>query len=150
MADKDHSYWMKIALTEAEKALTENEIPVGAVLIKNQQVILSDHNRTRQKNDPTAHAEKLIIDEMLSRREKYLNDYILYVTLEPCPMCAGIIVLAKLGQMVFGAYDPKTGAAGSLYNIPLDKQLNHNPQVSGGILDVECGKILKDFFSSKR
>jgi len=147
---KDYSYWIEFALQEAEIALSEDEIPVGAVLIKDNKLILRNHNRTRQLNDPTAHAEKLIITEIISQGEKYLNDYTLFVTLEPCTMCAGMLILAKLGVLVFGAYDPKSGAAGSLYNIPLDRQLNHNPQVIGGILDEKCGELLKEFFQAKR
>jgi|SRR5690554_19433 tRNA(adenine34) deaminase len=150
MAVCDNQYWMKFALQEAEKALKEDEIPVGAALIKDGKLILSNHNRTRQNNDPTAHAEKLIIQEIIKKREKVLYEYTLYVTLEPCTMCAGMLVLAKLGKLVYGTKDPKTGAVGSLYNIPEDKQLNHNIEVISGILSEECGNLLRKFFQSKR
>ena len=150
MAVKEYSDWMNIALEEAEQAFSENEIPVGAILVRDNTLILRNHNRTRQNNDPTAHAEKIIIEDILSTGVKQLYDYKLFVTLEPCPMCAGLLVLAKIGVLVFGAYDPKSGAAGSIYNIPLDRQLNHNPTLIGGILDEKCGQILKDFFQTKR
>ncbi len=141
---------MKLALQEAAKALTVDEIPVGAVLVKDEKLILSNHNRTQQERDPTAHAEKLIINEIINRGEKYLYDYTLYVTLEPCIMCAGMLMLAKIGVLVFGAYDPKSGGVGSIYNILSDRQLNHNPKIVDGIMAEECGTILKKFFFSKR
>ena len=146
----DHNCWMQKALREANNALSEDEIPVGAVLVKNDKVIAENHNRTRQLRNPTAHCEKLIVEEMIAKGEKYLYDYSLYVTLEPCAMCAGILILARIGMIVFGCYDPKTGAAGSLYNIPSDRQLNHNPVLIGGVRADECSALLKDFFSSKR
>ncbi|MCB5230438.1 MAG: tRNA adenosine(34) deaminase TadA [Candidatus Cloacimonas sp.] len=145
-----HDYWMSFALKEAEKALEENEIPVGAILVKESSIIAQNHNRTRQMSDPTAHAEKLVIEEIISKGEKYLYDFTLYVTLEPCSMCAGTIVLARVGTVVFGAFDGKTGAVGSLYNIPADRQLNHNPKIIRGVKSTECSELLKEFFKSKR
>jgi len=150
MAAGDNQYWMKFALQEAEKALEKDEIPVGAVLVKDGNLIISNHNRTRQNNNPTAHAEKLVIEEIIRKREKFLYDYTLFVTLEPCSMCAGMLILSKLGSLVYGARDPKSGAVGSLYNIPSDKQLNHNIEVVSGVLSQECGELLKRFFQSKR
>jgi tRNA(adenine34) deaminase len=150
MAAGDNQYWMKFALQEAEKALEEDEIPVGAVLVKDGNLIISNHNRTRQNNNPTAHAEKLVIEEIIRKREKFLYDYTLFVTLEPCSMCAGMLILSKLGSLVYGARDLKSGAVGSLYNIPSDKQLNHNIEVVSGVLSQECGELLKRFFQSKR
>lgn len=150
MDNRQHEIWMKEALQEAEKALCEDEIPVGAVLVRNNEIVYREHNRTRQLSDPTAHCERLIIEKAVRTGQKYLQEHTLYVTLEPCPMCAGMLVLARIGSVVFGCYDPKTGAVGSLYNIPADKQLNHNPEVIGGILNEECSLILRQFFTSKR
>lgn len=150
MSEYDHSYWMKIALIEAEKALQEDEIPVAALLVKNDNLISKNHNRTRQLQDPLAHAEKLVVEEVIGSGAKFLNDYVLYVTLEPCTMCAGLLVLSRLGTLVIGADDPKSGAIGSLYNIALDKQLNHNISVVRGILTEDCSQILKNFFQNKR
>ena len=147
---KDDKYWMGIALEEAIKATEEDEIPVGAVLISDNEIKARNHNRTRQLNDPTAHAEKLVIKEIIKKGEKFLYDYTLYVTLEPCSMCAGVLVLARLGRLVFGAYDPKSGAVGSIFNIPADKQLNHNPQITGGVYGEESSALLTEFFKTKR
>ena len=144
-----HEHWMFIALEEAKLALSENEIPVGAVLVRDDQVILKNHNRTRESKNPLSHAEMLILQEIMLK-EKYLYDYSLYVTLEPCLMCSGAIILSKVGTLVFGAYDPKTGVVGSVYNVLTDKHFNHHPEIISGILSEECGKILIDFFKSKR
>lgn len=143
-------YWMQFALQEARSALHEDEVPIGAILVKNEQLIFADHNRTNQTNDPRAHAEKLILDKAAAAGIKFLNEYTLYVTLEPCTMCAGMLIWSRLGRLVFGAYDPKAGAVGSIYNVLKDKNLNHNPQVCTGVLATECGKLLKDFFQNKR
>ncbi len=149
MEDK-HYYWMNEALEEAKKAYAENEIPVGAVLVADDRLVCRDHNRTRQLSDPTAHAEKLIIEAILAQGVKFLYDYTLYVTLEPCSMCAGMIILSRIGTIVTGADDPKTGAAGSLYNLLLDRQLNHNPKLIAGIAAAESSILLKKFFQEKR
>lgn len=148
--DENHYYWMGLALEEAKKAYHEDEIPVGAVLIADNQPVCREHNRTRQLSDPTAHAEKLILESMLAQGIKYLYDYSLYITLEPCPMCAGMIVLSRIGTVVIAADDPKTGAAGSLYNLLLDRQLNHNPRLVTGIASAESSVLLKRFFQEKR
>ena len=140
---------MQIALKEAKKAYLEDEIPVGAVLVKDDQLILKNHNRTRQLNNPLAHAESLILHE-IQKKEKYLYDYTLYVTLEPCLMCSGTIILSKLKKLVFGTFDPKAGVVGSIYNVLLDKHFNHHPQIETGICQDECSRILKVFFKSKR
>ncbi len=147
---ESHVYWMKLALAEAQKAFEEDEIPVGAVLVKDDEIVIADHNRTRQLSDPLAHAEKLVIDKILRSKIKYLQDYRLYVTLEPCLMCAGSIILSRLGCLVFGASDPKSGAVGSLYNVLADKSLNHRPTVFRGVLEAECGSLLKSFFQNRR
>ncbi|MCB5223542.1 MAG: nucleoside deaminase [Candidatus Cloacimonetes bacterium] len=147
---QNHIYWMNLALDEARKAFEEDEIPVGAVLVKDDELIAVEHNRTRQLSDPLAHAEKLLIDKILRSKIKYLQNYRLYVTLEPCLMCAGTIILSRLGCLVFGASDPKSGAVGSIYNVLADKSLNHRPSVVRGVLEAECGGLLKSFFQKRR
>ena len=141
---------MKLALQEAHKAIQENEIPVGAVLVKDGELLFAEHNRTRQYADPLAHAEKLLIDKILSQKIKYLEGYALYVTLEPCLMCAGMMIWSRLGTLVFGASDSKAGAVGSIYNVLADKHFNHHPKVVRGVLQQECAQILTDFFQMKR
>ncbi|MCK9558142.1 MAG: nucleoside deaminase [Candidatus Cloacimonetes bacterium] len=141
---------MKIALEEAEIAAGEDEIPVGACLVKDQHVILRDHNRTRQNNNPMAHAEKMILDQAQNMDYKYLQDCTLYITLEPCLMCSGMIILSRIGKVVFGCYDPKSGAAGSIYNTLWDNSFNHRPEMIRGVLAPECALVLTDFFKKKR
>jgi tRNA(adenine34) deaminase len=144
-------HFMRIALAEAQNAEKLDEIPVGAVLVdKNNLIIARAANHTSHNADPLAHAEKIIIEKALAEGKKFLYNYTLYVTLEPCIMCCGIIVLSRLGKIVYGCRDPKAGAAGSLYHILQDKRLNHNPQVTGGILENECSQILKNYFAKKR
>lgn len=146
----DHEYWMRQALQEARLAREENEVPVGAVLVKDNELICAEHNRTRQLANPLAHAEKLIIDKILASKIKYLQDFRLYVTLEPCLMCAGMLIWSRLGSLVIGAADPKAGAVGSIYNVLADKSFNHHPSVVRGILETDCAALLRDFFSAKR
>ena len=141
---------MQKALEQARIAFAEDEIPVGAVLVKGDELILRDHNRTRQLANPLAHAENLIIDKILMSKIKYLYDYSLYVTLEPCLMCAGMMIWSRLGCLVYGATDAKAGAVGSVYNVLKDKSFNHNPQVVKGVLEQECSDLLKTFFRAKR
>ncbi len=150
MTTVDHEYWMYIALEEARIAADEDEIPVGAVLVKGNEMILRDHNRTRQMNNPLAHAEKLIVDKILASGIKFLQDHRLYVTLEPCLMCAGMLILARLNTLVFGASDPKAGAVGSIYNVLRDKCFNHHPTIVSGLLKEPCSIIMTSFFQSKR
>jgi tRNA(adenine34) deaminase len=143
--------WMQMALTLAERAAEEEEIPVGALAVFESRIVGRGYNRTEALQDPTAHAEMLAItaaaDALGSRR---LEGVTLYVTLEPCCMCAGALVLARIARLVFGAYDPKAGACGTLYNIPQDNRLNHRLVVVGGILEVECGAVLSEFFRKLR
>lgn len=146
----DHTHWMRLAIREAELAVSENEIPVGAVLVRGGELIALEHNRTRQYTDPLAHAEKLLIDKILGSKIKYLQDYALYVTLEPCLMCAGMMIWSRLGTLVFGAADPKAGAVGSIYNVLADASFNHHPVVVRGVLKEECSSMLKAFFQEKR
>lgn len=149
MFDKDEQY-MRLAIGEALFAVDENEIPIGAVLVKDDEVIMKDHNRTRQMQNPLAHAEHLLLDRIHQSGVKYLYDYTLYVTVEPCTMCAGMLVWSRIGRIVFGCYDSKAGAVGSVYYVPRNKNLNHHPAVTSGVLESECSDILKNFFQSKR
>jgi tRNA(adenine34) deaminase len=146
-----HEQWMKQALREAEKAYEQDEVPVGAVVVHEGKIIGRGYNQIEKLQDPTAHAEMIAITaaagHLSSRR---LENCTLYVTLEPCPMCAGAIVLARISTLVFGAYDPKAGACGTLFNIVEDKRLNHNPHVIAGICDRESEQLLKGFFGRIR
>jgi tRNA(adenine34) deaminase len=146
---KNHEHWMQIALEEAQKAFSLDEVPVGAVLVKDDELVLKAHNMTNSMNTPLAHAEMIILQK-IQKTEKVLSGYTLYVTLEPCLMCSGAIILCKLSCLVYGTADPKTGVAGSLYNVLNDKRLNHQPKVISGILHEECCVILKKFFKNKR
>ena len=143
-------YWMNIALGEAQLAFQEDEIPVGAVLVCNDELIAKAHNSTRRLNSSLAHAEKLVIEFAQQKLGKWLYDCRLYVTLEPCAMCAGAIILSRIKSVTFGAYDEKNGVCGSLYNLLLDKRFNHNPEVKSGILANESSGLLKRFFDNKR
>ncbi len=146
-----HQHWMKYALREAERAYEENEVPVGAVVVHEGKIIGRGYNQIERLQDPTAHAEMIAItaacNHLGSRR---LEDCTLYVTLEPCPMCAGAIVLARIPTLVFGAYDPKAGACGTLYNIVEDARLNHRVHVIPGVGDAESEELLKGFFGRVR
>jgi len=146
----DDRHWMSAAIQEAELALAEDEVPIGAVLVKDNQLILAEHNRTRQTANPLAHAEKLMIDKITASGIKFLQNYTLYVTLEPCLMCAGMLIWSRLGRLVFAANDPKAGAVGSVYNVLLDKQFNHHPEVTYGVMKDEASDLLRKFFQSKR
>ena len=142
---------MKLAIEEARAAAGEGEVPVGAVVIYNGEVIARDHNRIVQREDPTAHAEMLVLRQATQKLGvRWLADCTLYATLEPCAMCAGAMVLARLPRLVFGAYDPKTGACGSLRNIVEDERLNHRLVVRRGVLEGECGQVLRAFFQTLR
>jgi tRNA(adenine34) deaminase len=147
----DDAFWMNRAITEAKDALNEEEVPVGCVIVYENKIIGRGHNRTEALQDPTAHAEMLAItaasEHLQSRR---LEGCTAYVTLEPCVMCCGAMVLARIERLVFGAYDPKAGAAQTLYNIPSDERLNHTTEIVGGFMADECGEILSEFFSHLR
>ena len=146
-----HRTWMKRALQEAERAYEEGEIPVGAIIVRGERLIGRGHNRVEQLNDPTAHAEQLAITAACETLDaKHLTDCTMYVTLEPCPMCAGAIVWARLDRLVFGAFDEKAGAVSTLYNIPQDARLNHRTEVISGVLDEESAGILRSFFRPRR
>lgn len=146
-----HKDYMLEAIAEAKLALAEGEVPVGAVVVLNGQIIGRGRNRREQFNDPTAHAEILAIqDAAVFLGQWRLTGASLYVTLEPCPMCAGAIVNARLRKLVFGAYDPKAGAVTSLMNIVQDKRLNHVVEVYDGICQRECAELLQEFFQKLR
>ncbi|MCX8027527.1 MAG: tRNA adenosine(34) deaminase TadA [Thermodesulfovibrionales bacterium] len=145
------SLYIKKALKEAEKAFKKDEVPVGAVVVYKGKIISRAHNTKEKKNDPTQHAELQAISKAARRLKSWrLNDCTLYVTLEPCIMCAGAILQARIGRLVYGAADPKAGAVESLYEICSDRRLNHQIEVTSGILQKECSDILKTFFKNKR
>jgi tRNA(adenine34) deaminase len=149
--DKPHEYFMDLALREAETALSRKEVPVGALIVQHGVVIAKGSNQTEMLNDPTAHAEMIAITSAASHLgSRRLDDCILYVTLEPCPMCAGAIVLARLPILIFGAYDPKAGACTTLYTITNDTRLNHRVHTVGGVREEQCGVLLKEFFKARR
>ena len=142
---------MRLALAEAETAGREGEVPVGAVVLLGGEVIGCGHNRTRQARDPTAHAEMLAIRSAATHLGRWWMDGCrVYVTLEPCAMCAGAMVLARISGLVFGAWDPKSGACGSLRNVVEDGRLNHRIEVRRGVLKGPCGDLLRAFFQGLR
>jgi tRNA(adenine34) deaminase len=142
---------MEAALRLARAAAVREEIPVGAVVMAEGDLLAEAHNETVHRQDPTAHAELLALQRALQNvGEDRLLMATLYITLEPCAQCAGAIVLAKVGRVVFGAYDSRCGMAGSVYDLLRNPRLNHRPEVIGGLMAEECGDILKRFFSSKR
>ena len=144
--------WTKLALQEAVKAREEQEIPIGAVLVaEDEQLLSAAHNQTIGRRDPTAHAEILALRQAADKRGNYrLLNTTLYVTVEPCPMCMGAAIHARVARVVFGTHDPKWGAAGSLYNFAADQRFNHSPLVIEGILENECKQLIQDFFREKR
>ncbi|HAA74515.1 TPA: tRNA-specific adenosine deaminase [Candidatus Latescibacteria bacterium] len=142
---------MRLALDEAQKAAALDEVPVGAVILRGEEVVGVGHNLTRTTQDATAHAEMVAIRDASRNLDVWwLEDCTLYVTLEPCAMCAGGIVLARIDRLVFGATDPKAGACGSMRNVVDDCRLNHRVKWLAGILEVDCGRILTEFFRAKR
>ncbi len=146
----DESF-MRRALAEAEKALEHDDVPIGAVVVKDEQVIGAGHNERELLQDPTAHAEILALREASRRVAGWrLLDTVLYVTLEPCAMCAGAIVLARVPRVVYAAVDPKAGAAGSVLDVLAEPRLNHRPEVTGGVLADEAAELLRSFFAMKR
>jgi tRNA(adenine34) deaminase len=146
-----HTKFMYESLNLAKTALHQREIPVGAVIIKENRIIGKGYNQTETLKDPTAHAEMIAISAACSAvGEKYLTDCSIYVTLEPCPMCAGAIIWSKMKRVVFGAADEKSGACGTIFNLAQNKHLNHKTEVIQGVLESECSELLKNFFSSKR
>ena len=144
-------YFMRLALREAEHALEHDDVPIGAVLVRDGEIVAAAHNERELRQDPTAHAEILALREAARALGSWrLLDTVIYVTLEPCAMCAGAIVLARVPRVVFGAGDPKAGACGSVLDILAEPRLNHRPDVAGGLLAQECGELLSGFFASRR
>jgi len=142
---------MRVALEEARRAGSRDEVPIGAVMMHDGVVVVRAHNETVARRDPTAHAELLAVQQALQRLgTDRLTECALYVTLEPCAQCAGAIVLAKLGRLVFGAYDDKAGMCGSVGDVVRHPRLNHRVEVIGGVLAEECGELLAEFFRAKR
>ena len=142
---------MREALKQARQAAENNEVPVGAVIAHEGRIIAKAHNQVETLRDPTAHAEMIAMTQAANAlSSKWLNECTLYVTIEPCSMCAGAIVLARLKKICFGASDPKTGACGSVINIVRNDKLNHRVSVFGGILETECGELVSRFFQQKR
>lgn len=147
----EHEHWMEFALKEAQQALKEDEVPVGAVVVWENKIIGRGHNQIERLRDPTAHAEMIALTAAAAHlNSRRLENCTLYVTLEPCPMCAGAIVLARMPLLVFGAFDLKAGACGTLYNIVSDEKLNHQVETISGILGERCSDLLKDFFVKMR
>jgi len=144
-------YFMRLALREAERALEHDDVPIGAVVVSDGEVLSSGHNERELRKDPTAHAEILALREAARAVGSWrVLDTVLYVTLEPCAMCAGAIVLARVPRVVFGASDPKAGACGSVLDVLGEPRLNHRPAVAGGLLAEECGPLLTNFFRARR
>jgi len=146
-----HDRWMRLALEEARSAEAEDEVPVGAIVVAAGRVVAAAHNQREQLADPTAHAEMIALTQAAAALGSWrLEGCILYVTLEPCPMCAGAILQARVPAVVWGAPDPKAGAVESLYRLFEDPRLNHRVEHVGRVLADECGRILSDFFRRKR
>ena len=144
-------WFMRLALREAERALAHDDVPIGAVVVHDGEVVGAGHNERELREDPTAHAEVLALRQAAQRLGSWrVLESVLYVTLEPCAMCAGAIVLARVPRVVFGTIDPKAGAVGSVLNLLDQPKLNHRPEVARGLLAEECAALLTDFFRSRR
>ena len=144
-------YFMRLALREAERALEHDDVPIGALIVHEGEVIAASRNERELRQDPTAHAEMLALREASRQLDSWrLLDTVLYVTLEPCTMCAGAIVLARVPRVVYAADDPKAGAAGSVLNVLAEPRLNHRPAVARGLLAQEAADLLRAFFASRR
>lgn len=142
---------MALALDEAREALTHDDVPIGAIVVRGDEVIARAHNVRERDLDPTGHAEVLAVRAAaIAAGDRRLDDCTIYVTLEPCAMCAGALVLARVARLVYGASDPKAGAVRSLYNIADDQRLNHRVEVLEGVMEAECSALLADFFASRR
>jgi tRNA(adenine34) deaminase len=147
----DDKKFMKIALEEAKTAGAMGEIPIGAVLVVSGEIIAKGHNMRETWQDATAHAEVVVIQAACKKLKRWrLTEATLYVTIEPCPMCAGAIIMSRIDRLVYGAHDSRAGACESLFNVVNNPALNHQVKVTAGILEQECGKIVKDFMQEKR
>jgi tRNA(adenine34) deaminase len=144
-------YFMRLALREAERALEHDDVPIGAVIVREGEVLAAAPNERELRGDPTAHAEMLVLREASEKLGGWrLLDTVLYVTLEPCAMCAGAIVLARVPRVVFGTADPKAGAVGSVFDILAEPRLNHRPEVASGLLAADAADLLRAFFAARR
>jgi tRNA(adenine34) deaminase len=144
-------YFMRLALREAERALKHDDVPIGALVVQGGEVLAAAHNERELRQDPTAHAEVIALREAARTAGTWrVLDTVLYVTLEPCAMCAGAIVLARVPRVVYGASDAKAGACGSVLDVLGEARLNHRPEVAGGLLAAECGELLSGFFAARR
>lgn len=151
MIIKDDHYFMKKVLLQARVAYKKGEVPVGAVVVKDGKIISRGYNLRESTNDPTAHAELLAMKKAAKKLNSWrLSGCTLYVTLEPCPMCTGLIINSRIDKVVFGAYDQKAGCCTTLYHLATDERFNHRAEVLGGVMEEECAKILSDFFKEKR
>lgn len=144
-------YFMRLAMREAEFAPSHEDVPIGAVIVRGGEVIAAAHNERELRADPTAHAEIIALREAARVSSSWrVLDAAVYVTLEPCAMCAGALVLARVARVVYGARDPKAGACGSVLNVLSEPRLNHRPEVAGGLLSDQCGELLSAFFATRR
>ena len=147
----DDQKFMLEALKEANKAALLNEVPVGAVIVKNNKIVARGHNLREKTNDPTAHAEIIAIRKACKKLKSWrLEGCTIYVTVEPCAMCAGTLLWTRIDRIVFGANDPKGGAIGSSFELFRVKGINHHPEITRGVLDVRCALLMKEFFKAKR
>ena len=147
----EHQKFMQEALEQARKALEKNEVPVGAVLVQKGKIIARAHNLVRTQKDPTAHAEILVLRRGARRlTNERLNNTSLYVTVEPCAMCGGAMVWARVKKLIYGTKDPKAGAAGSVVNVVQNPRLNHRLEVLGGVVEEDCRKLMESFFRQRR
>ena len=148
---EEYEKYMRFAIKEAEKAKQEAEVPIGAVIVCDGKVIAKAHNQKNKISNALKHAELMVIDKAVKKlNDWHLNNCDLYVTLEPCPMCAGACINARVRKVIFGAYDQKAGCCGTLYNLCEDSRFNHRPQVVGGVCEKECASLLSEFFRSIR
>ena len=148
---KEHEKWMKMAFREAEKAFEQDEIPIGSVVVQNGQIIGRGYNQCESLNDPTAHAEIIAITSATNTIKNWrLNDCSLYVTKEPCPMCAGALINSRIDQVIFGMYDEQEGCCGSLYQLCRDPRFKHQLTVKGGVMEDPCTIMVQEFFKKQR
>ena len=147
--NNEEQRYMKMAIEQAKIAEENGDVPIGAIIVYQNQIIGKAYNQRQQLKDPTAHAEIIVLTQAAAYLDSWhLNGCTMYVTLEPCPMCAGALVLSRMDRLVYGCTDPKTGAVKSLYNIVQDERLNHRLEVTSGVLEDECTKLLQDFFDA--
>ncbi|KPL21226.1 MAG: hypothetical protein AMJ75_10380 [Phycisphaerae bacterium SM1_79] len=151
LADKQDERYMQMAIEQARVAEENGDVPIGAVIVCENRIIGKAYNQREQLQDPTAHAEIIALTQAAAALENWhLNGCTIYVTLEPCPMCAGALVLSRMERLVYGCDDPKAGACKSLYNIVQDERLNHRLEVTSGVLAEQCGQLLQEFFAQRR